>query len=101
MKGRIEILSSESESKFPNEAIWDILSLLLNLDMMKSNSPKPRTSCSAFNLCVCTRNRPQVKIPPQLNVLELVKTFSLKRLQLSTGTRQKPDHLIKIRVAKS
>ena len=82
MKGRIEF-SPELESKFPNEANWDILGLL-NSDMMKSNSPQWCTSCFAFNLCVYTKV-PHVKMPPNLNVPSLVKTFPLINLQLITG----------------
>ena len=84
MKWRIDIFSSEPESKFPNEANSDILGFLLNSDMMKSNHPQRRTSGSAFNLCLRLK-RPQVKMPSNVNVPELVKMISLKRLQLITG----------------
>ena len=101
MKEHTEIFSSDPESKFRNEANSDILGFLLNLDTMKSNSPQRRTSGSAFNLCVCTSKRPKVKMPPNLNVSELVKTFPLKRLQLITGTiGRNLIILFKIRVAK-
>ena len=82
-KKRIEIFSSGLESKFLNEANSDILGFLLNSDMMKSNYPQRRTSGSAFNLCLRLK-RPQVKMPSNVNVPELVKTFSLKRLRLIT-----------------
>ena len=75
MKGRLEIFSSEPESKFPNEAYSDVLAFLLNSDMMKSNF-----RLCLQSVCVCTSKRPQVKMPPKL-----VKTFPLKRLQIITG----------------
>ena len=105
MKGRIEIFSSEPGSKFPKEAYSDILCFLLNPNMMKFNSSQQRTSGSAFNLCVCVcvcaSKRPQVKMPPNLNAPELVKTFPLKRLQIITGKIGRNLIIFfKIRVAK-
>ena len=53
-----------AEIKLPNEAYSDILGFLLNLDMMKSNSPQRCTSGSAFNLWVyvkvSSRQMPQI-----------------------------------------
>ena len=77
MKGRIETFSSQPESKFPNEANSDILGFLLNSDMIKS-TPHSGVLPVLPSIYVCTPKRPQVKMPPNLNVPELAKNVPIK-----------------------
>ena len=60
MEGRSEILSSEWESKFPNEANSDMLGFILNSDMMKSNSQQRRTSGSRVRKYVPKSKRARI-----------------------------------------